>query len=77
LDDGDGAPCVVGVFQIKINELNADFKEQGQHTREWISLDVAARRVREVELKPMLVDFRPRTGRRAKADDRDQARAEY
>lgn len=68
LDDGDVAPCVVEVFQIEVHELNADFKEQGQRTREWVSPDEAARRVREVELKSMLADFRPRTGRKMQAE---------
>ncbi|SCB58116.1 hypothetical protein GA0061105_10440 [Rhizobium aethiopicum] len=60
LDDGDVAPCIVDVFQIEITEISNDFKEQGQRILEWVSPDEAARRVREVELKSLLVEFEAR-----------------
>lgn len=62
LDDGDIAPCVVDVFQIEADEVKAQFKERGQRVLEWVSPDEAARRVREVELKSLLVEFQPRGG---------------
>lgn len=37
----------------------SDFKEMGQRVLAWVSPDEAARRVREVELKSMLVNFKP------------------
>ncbi|MBB4193090.1 8-oxo-dGTP pyrophosphatase MutT (NUDIX family) [Rhizobium aethiopicum] len=58
-DDGDVAPCIVDVFQIEVTEIENDFKEQGQRILEWVSPDEAARRVREVELKSLLVEFEP------------------
>ena len=61
LEDGDVAPCVVDVLQVEVRDIKAEFKERGQRDREWVSLDEAARRVREIELKSMLVTFRPRT----------------
>ena len=60
LDNGDVTPCVVDVFQIEATETRSDFKEHGERRREWVSPDEAARRVREVELKSLLVEFRPR-----------------
>jgi len=36
-----------------------DFKEHGQRQLHWVSPDEAAQRVREVELKSMLVAFKP------------------
>jgi len=36
-----------------------NFKEHGQRPLHWVSPDEAARRVREVELKSMLVTFKP------------------
>ncbi|ARO33126.1 NUDIX hydrolase domain-containing protein (plasmid) [Rhizobium sp. NXC14] len=59
-DDGDVAPCIVDLFQIEVTEIGNDFKEQGQRILEWVSPDEAARRVREVELKSLLVEFEPR-----------------
>ncbi|WP_454855020.1 NUDIX hydrolase [Rhizobium binxianense] len=60
LDDGDVAPCIVDVFQVEVQELRGEFKELGQRVLDWVSPDEAARRVREIELKSLLVDFRPR-----------------
>jgi 8-oxo-dGTP pyrophosphatase MutT (NUDIX family) len=59
LDNGDVAPCIVDVFEIAVTEILTDFKEHGQRQLHWVSPDEAARRVREVELKSMLVAFKP------------------
>lgn len=59
LDNGDVAPCIVDLFEIAVSEIRADFKEHGQRQLDWVSPDEAARRVREVELKSMLVAFKP------------------
>lgn len=60
LEGGVVAPCIVEIFQIEIEEVNAKFKERGQRALAWVSPDEAARRVREIELKSLLVNFRPR-----------------
>jgi 8-oxo-dGTP pyrophosphatase MutT (NUDIX family) len=60
MDDGDVAPTIVDVFQIKATKQTEEFKEKGQRILAWVSPDEAARRVREIELKSLLVDFRPR-----------------
>lgn len=60
LDDGDVAPCIVDVFQIEATELAMKFKEKGERRLAWVSPDEAARRVREIELKSLLVEFKPR-----------------
>ncbi len=59
LDDGDVAPCIVDVFQIEVTAFADKFKEKGERTIAWVSPDEAARRVREIELKSLLVEFRP------------------
>lgn len=59
LGDGDVVPCIVDIFQIEIKESRAEFKERGERTIAWVSPDEAARRVREVELKSLLVEFKP------------------
>lgn len=59
LDDGNVAPCIVELFQIEVTEIRTDFKEQGQRVFDWVSPSEAARRVREIELKSLLVNFKP------------------
>jgi 8-oxo-dGTP pyrophosphatase MutT (NUDIX family) len=60
LDSETVVPCIVEMFQIEVEELEAKFKERGQRAQAWVSPDEAARRVREIELKSLLVNFRPR-----------------
>lgn len=60
LDNGDVVPCVVDVFQIEVDDIKNDFKERGERILDWVSPDEAARRVREIELKSLLVEFVPR-----------------
>lgn len=59
LEGGKVVPCVVEMFQVEVKEVGAQFKERGQRILDWVSPDEAARRVREVELKSLLVNFRP------------------
>lgn len=61
LANGDVAPCVVEVYEIEVVEIASEYKELGQRVLAWVSPDEAARRVREVELKSLLVDFKPRS----------------
>lgn len=60
LDNQHVSPCIVEVFPMDVTEQKADYKEQGQRKLAWVSPDEAARRVREVELKSLLVHFRPK-----------------
>ncbi|MEH7901262.1 NUDIX hydrolase [Rhizobium laguerreae] len=53
------SPCMVDLFQIEVKRLTDDFKERGERVLVWVSPDEAARRVRELELKSLLVSFRP------------------
>ncbi len=66
LDNGDVAPCIVDIFQIEVEHTQDRFRETGQRRLDWVSPDEAARRVRELELKSLLVDFRPRQGKQAR-----------
>ncbi|NEH53918.1 DNA mismatch repair protein MutT, partial [Rhizobium leguminosarum] len=38
-------------------DISGHFKERSQRILEWVSPDEAARRVREIELKSLLVQF--------------------
>ncbi|WP_332303030.1 NUDIX hydrolase [Rhizobium sp. GR12] len=69
LDNGDVAPCIVDVFQIEVTGAETSFKERGERLMEWVRPDEAARRVREIELKSLLVDFRPKGKRKRPADE--------
>ncbi|HEV7309938.1 NUDIX hydrolase [Ensifer sp.] len=60
LDDGDVVPCVVDVFQVEVTKQVEKYKEKGERIVAWVSADEAARRVREIELKSLLIDFKPR-----------------
>ncbi|TAU73575.1 NUDIX domain-containing protein (plasmid) [Rhizobium leguminosarum] len=53
------SPCMVDLFQIEVKRLTDDFKERGERVLVWVSPDEAARRVRELEPKSLLVSFRP------------------
>ncbi|MBY5918547.1 NUDIX hydrolase [Rhizobium leguminosarum] len=53
------SPYMVDLFQIEVKRLTDDFKERGERVLVWVSPDEAARRVRELELKSLLVSFRP------------------
>ena len=59
LDDGNVVPVVVEMFQVEVTDVRDNFKEKGQRVLEWVSLDEAARRVREIELKSVLINFKP------------------
>jgi len=59
LDNGDVVPCIVDLFEIEVTDIKTEFKERGQRISDWASPDEAARRVREIELKSLLVNFRP------------------
>lgn len=60
LENGDVSPCIVDVFSVEVESVAADYKERGQRQLAWVTPDEAARRVREVELKSLLVDFDPK-----------------
>lgn len=67
LDNGNVVPCMVDVFQIEVTEADESFKESGERLSEWVRPDEAARRVRDIELKSLLVDFKPK-GKKKRQD---------
>jgi 8-oxo-dGTP pyrophosphatase MutT (NUDIX family) len=60
LDNGDVAPCTVEVFPVEVTDIDRNFKERGQRQLAWVSPAEAAHLVREVELKSMIIDFKPK-----------------
>ncbi len=59
LENGDVAPAIVDIYEVEVLAMADGFKEKGQRELAWVSPAEAARRVREVELKSFLVEFRP------------------
>lgn len=52
----DGSvPVSAAVFLLRVDKLDDAFQEKGQRQREWMCCAEAARRVREPELKSMLL----------------------
>lgn len=66
IDEGAVTPCIVEVFQIEVTEVRTDFKERGQRACDWVTPDEAARRVREIELKSLLVNFKPNFSKKSR-----------
>lgn len=60
LDNGDFAPTIVDVFQVELLGNAKAFKERCQRILRWFSPEEAACRVREVELKSLIIDFVPK-----------------
>ena len=55
LTDGNDVPCVVAVHLLEVAQVFQDFPERGQRRSEWVSFVEAASRVREPELKGLLL----------------------
>jgi NUDIX domain. len=65
LEDGERVPVMVELFALEVTSQADDFKEKGQRILEWMPALEASRRVQEGELKSILVNFRPKSGRKA------------
>lgn len=58
LRDGVQVICKVQVYALEVTGMAKNFKEKGERTIEWVSLDEAASRVREPELRGLLLAFK-------------------
>jgi 8-oxo-dGTP pyrophosphatase MutT (NUDIX family) len=47
-------PCIVSVFPLKVETLARDFPERGQRRRKWFSIEKAATKVSEPELRALM-----------------------
>jgi 8-oxo-dGTP pyrophosphatase MutT (NUDIX family) len=57
LDDRSTIPVVVTLYPMYVEKLNRRWKERGQRKRHWFSPKGAAKRVREPELKELLLSL--------------------
>ncbi|NLS00256.1 NUDIX hydrolase [Rhizobium sp. P38BS-XIX] len=60
LKDGIAVPCRVQVYALEVSELVKHFKEKGERSMEWVSCEEAAKRVREPELRDLILAFAAR-----------------
>lgn len=59
VDPEHGAACEVTVFPVHVTHLRERFPERGQRSRAWFTLDEAATKVDEPELRALLRLFAP------------------
>ncbi|GHE91889.1 NUDIX hydrolase [Aliiroseovarius zhejiangensis] len=62
--EGERLPCVVAVFPLKVRKQHKTFPEHGQRRRKWVSQKKAAQLVWEPELRRIIRNFDPSTGKR-------------
>ncbi|HEY0121964.1 MAG TPA: NUDIX hydrolase [Rhizobium sp.] len=55
LPDDSRVPCIVQLHLLEVEKTFENFPERGQRLSEWVSFTEAARRVREPELKSLLL----------------------
>ena len=60
LKDGIQVPCRVQVYALEVSELVKNFMEKGERSMEWVSCDEAVKRVREPELRDLILAFSQR-----------------
>ena len=60
LKDGIKVDCKVHVYALAVTELAKNFKEKGERRLEWVSCDEAVKRVREPELRDIILIFQHR-----------------
>ncbi|MFT4180575.1 MAG: NUDIX hydrolase [Rhizobium sp.] len=60
LKDGIKVPCRVQVYALEVSDLVKHFKEKGERSIEWVSCNEAVKRVREPELRDLILVFQER-----------------
>jgi 8-oxo-dGTP pyrophosphatase MutT (NUDIX family) len=60
LKDGVKVVCKVQVYPLAVSELAKRFKEKGERKLEWVSCNEAVKRVREPELRDLILVFQSR-----------------
>lgn len=63
LKDGIKVACRVHVYALAVTDLAKSFKEKGERKLEWVSCNEAVKRVREPELRDLILAFQERMAR--------------
>ncbi|MBB5665318.1 8-oxo-dGTP pyrophosphatase MutT (NUDIX family) [Rhizobium leguminosarum] len=75
LRDGVQVACKVQVYALEVTDMAKNFKEKGERRIEWVSFDEAAGRVREPELRGLLLAFKRKVTERLAAKAAKQGSA--
>jgi 8-oxo-dGTP pyrophosphatase MutT (NUDIX family) len=51
-------PCIVGVYGLRVQKLQRRFPERRERRRKWFTLDKAARKVAEPELRELMLTMK-------------------
>jgi 8-oxo-dGTP pyrophosphatase MutT (NUDIX family) len=68
LKDGIRVDCKVQVYALAVTDLAKSFKEKGERRLEWVSCNEAVKRVREPELRDLILIFQERMAVTAQAE---------
>jgi len=68
LKDGIKVACKVQVYALLVTDLAKSFKEKGERKLEWVSCNEAVKRVREPELRDLILIFQGRIGETRRAE---------
>jgi 8-oxo-dGTP pyrophosphatase MutT (NUDIX family) len=59
-DKKDDLPCIVAIFPLKVQRLADDYPEVSMRRRKWFSVEKAAAKLDEPELRQIVRNFDPR-----------------
>ena len=59
-DKKDDLPCIVAIFPMKVQRLADDYPEVSMRRRKWFSIEKAAAKLDEPELRQIVRSFDPR-----------------
>ena len=62
VENGKNYPCIVTIYELKVQNIWADYKEKSERRRKWFSQKGAAKRVLEPDLALLIKSFKPLHG---------------
>ena len=60
--NGKNYPCIVTIYELKVQKTWADYQEKSERRRKWFSQKGAAKRVLEPDLALLIKSFNPLQG---------------
>ena len=62
VENGKNYPCIVTIYELKVQKTWADYQEKSERRRKWFSQKGAAKRVLEPDLALLIKSFNPLQG---------------
>jgi len=62
VENGKNYPCIVTIYELKVQKTWADYQEKSERRRKWFSQKGAAKRVLEPDLALLIKSFKPLHG---------------